>query len=147
MSLQARQKLIASPNTVFRAQSQRDDLLNDQKTSTDLIALLLDLVGKGHIILFTAVRTDHSDDSCLGFHSHANGFCADVWPLSAPRDGAYLNADTHDFRQFLADAAASPWLYQIGLAGSANTPGDATAAGSSEFTDDGADHVHLGANG
>jgi hypothetical protein len=57
-----------------------------------------------------------------------------------------VNADEPKMIQFLADAARSVWLYQIGLAGSADSTADSDAAGRTKFSDDGADHVHLGAN-
>jgi hypothetical protein len=143
MSQQARNALVSE--LVFQDATQSSDLENVDLTQTQLIALLLDLTNKGWNIEITAVRTDHSDDRSLGLHCHANGYCADLWPLasSAPQD--YLDAGDPRFQQFLSDAAASPWLYQIGLAGSAYTPANVTAAGPTVFQDDGADHVHLGA--
>lgn len=145
MSMEARQALVDSPQTVFQRQSQRDDLLNETFTNTDLIAFLSEIVAKGHVLLFTAIRSDHHDDSALGLHCHANGYCADVWPLhsSAPTD--YVDADEAAFQVFLADAAKAQYLYQIGLAGTAWTSKNAVASGDTVFHDDGADHVHLGA--
>jgi hypothetical protein len=69
-----------------------------------------------------------------------------VWPLNSTNPTDYVNANDPKMVQFLADAARSVWLYQIGLAGSANTATDKAAAGTTEFSDDGADHVHLGSN-
>ena len=147
MSIQARRQLIDSPATFFQHEAeQHADLMDPAKTQTELIALLLELVGKGHVLEFTAIRSDHSDDSCLGYHSHADGFCADLWPLASRTAGDYLDASDDRFAAFLADAARSHWLYQIGLAGSADTRANQIAAGRTEFPDDGADHVHLGAN-
>ena len=142
MSQQARQYLVSK--LFFQDDTQKPDLLNENMTQTDLIALLVELVNKGHHIEITAVRTDHSNDSGLGEHCHANGYCADMWPLTGPTAGAYLDAGDAAFQKFLQDAAASQWLYQIGLAGSAYTSANVAAAGSSVFQDDGADHVHLG---
>lgn len=149
MSMQARDALVNGPNTKFQRNTQRTDLLNPNLTQTDLIALLLALVAKGHIILFTAVRTDHHDDSGLGrppeyVGTHAHGWAADVWPLNSPDPTDYIDAGDPRFAQFLEDAAASPWLHQIGLAGTADTPANRAAAGATVFSDDGADHVHLG---
>jgi hypothetical protein len=103
-------------------------------------------VNKGHIILLTAVKTDHHPDNDPGFHTHQTGFCADVWPLNSTTPTDYVSANDPKMVQFLADAARSVWLYQIGLAGSANTATDRNAAGETAFSDDGADHVHLGSN-
>ncbi len=150
MSIQARDALVNGPNTKFQHNSQRIDLLNPNLTQTDLIALLTELAGKGHIILFTAVRSDHHDDSGLGrppgfIGTHAHGWAADVWPLNSPDPTDFIDAGDARFQQFLQDAAASSWLHQIGLAGTAFTTANQTAAGPTAFHDDGADHVHLGA--
>ena len=146
MSIQARQALVDSPQTVFQHDSQRSDLLDPSLTQTTLIALLSDLVAKGHVLLFTAVRSDHHDDSALGQHCHANGFCADLWPNHSANPTDYIDPSDPAFAVFLADCAKSVWLYQIGLAGSAWTSSNAVAAGGTVFHDDGADHVHLGAS-
>lgn len=145
MSIQVRQSLVAHPHTIFQSDGQRQDLLNPAKTQTGLIALLLELVQKGHIILFTAIRSDHHDDSALGEHCHANGFCADVWPLNSVNATDYIDAGDDRFAAFLSDAKRSLWLYQIGLAGTADTHANRLAAGPTVFDDDGADHIHLGA--
>lgn len=145
MSVQARQALVASPNTIFQRQSQRDDLLAPDLTQTGLIALLSDLVAKGHIIEFTAIKSDHHDDSDLGEHCHWNGYCADLWPLASTTPGDYLDASDPRFSTFLRDLAEVACLYQIGLAGSAWTQANAIAAGPTVFRDLGADHIHAGA--
>lgn len=147
MSIAARQALVDSPQTVFQHDSQRSDLLDPNLTQTGLIALLTELVAKGHVLLFTAVRSDHGDDSALGEHSHANGYCADLWPNHSANPTDYIDATDPAFAVFLADCAKSAWLYQVGLAGTAWTSANAVAAGDTVFRDDGADHVHLGASG
>jgi hypothetical protein len=145
LSLEARQHLVDSPLTFFQNESQKSDLLGVDVTQTGLIALLEDLVARGFAIEITAVRSDHHDDSALGEHCHARGYCVDLWPLTKPEAGAYVDAGDPYFRQFLQAVAASPWLYQIGLAGSAQSDANRTAAGESVFDDDGADHIHIGA--
>lgn len=149
MSIEARQALVDHPHTFFQAQSQRDDLLDPAKTQTELIALLAYLVGKGHIIEFTAVRSDHHDDSELNpipphTGTHAGGFAADCWPLATAKAGDYLDAADKRLRSFLVDAQNAPCYHQTGLAGSAFTPPNMMAAGPEAFEDDGADHIHLG---
>lgn len=143
MSQEARDALVAK--LVFQRDSQRSDLENIDVTQTQLVALLTELTNRGWNIEITSVRTDHSDDSALGFHCHAHGFCADLWPLASSTPGDYLDAGDPEFQEFLKDAAESQWIYQIGLAGSAWTSANAAAAGPTVFEDDGADHVHLGA--
>lgn len=145
MSEEARAALVASPNTFFQDDTQRADLDDDHVTQTGLIAILTELIGKGHAIEFTAIKSDHHDDSNLGLHCHFNGYCADLWPLASASAGDYLDAGDARFQAFLSDVAHSQYLYQVGLAGSAWTSANAVAAGDSVFHDDGADHVHIGA--
>jgi len=145
MSLEARQALVDSPFTIFQAESQRTDLLDPAMTQTGLIALLGGLVAKQYFILFTAIRSDHHDDSALGLHCHANGYCADCWVNNSASAQDYADAMAPRFEIFLESAAASPWIFQIGLAGSAWTPTNVAAAGETCFEDDGGDHIHLGA--
>ena len=151
MSIQARQQLVNHAHTVFRCDSQRSDFLDPNKTRTELIALLLELINKGHIILFTAVNSDHRDDGCG--HSHHNGDASDVWLLVTPRDGDYCDAGSSQMIQFVKDIMASPWTYQLGLAGSARIFELIHAAGFQDFPtdtnrlfdDDREDHLHIGA--
>jgi hypothetical protein len=144
MSIEARRALVNHPHTFFQAQSQRDDLLDPSITQTGLIALLTDLVNKGHIIEFTAVKSDHHNDSGLGLHCHWNGYCADCWPLASAKAGDYLEAGDPRFTKFCHDAGFDPYEYQEGLAGSAYTHANVIAAGSGVFRDNGGDHIHLG---
>lgn len=143
MSTQARQELCS--RLVFQDDTQQSDLMDPNKTQTELIALLLDVTNNCPWEV-TAVRTDHSDDSGLGEHSHANGYCLDGWPLHSKTAGDYMDSNEPAFQVALGRARQSSWLYQIGLAGTAWTPENEAAAGSTVFHDDGADHVHLGAN-
>jgi len=145
MSIAARAALVRSEYTVFRSNSQRDDLMNPSVTQTELIAFLSDLIQKRHYLLFTAIRSDHHDDGYLGLHSHANGYAADVWFLKSSKPDDYLDPGDPEFEAGLHDAAASPWMYQIGLAGSALTANNRSASGERMFVDDGGDHIHLGA--
>lgn len=126
--------------------TQETDLMNPDLTHTELIALLQGLLQQGFFIEITSVRSDHSDDTGLGEHSHGNGWCVDCWPLASFTAADYLDASDPRFQAFLKACAASPWLYQIGLAGSADTNANHVAAGPTVFSDDGADHIHLGAN-
>ncbi len=146
MSQEARHELVNL--LVFQRGTERGDLLDPNRTQTQLIALLLDLAKThGWHIEITAVRSDHHDDSGLGLHCHANGYAADCWPLKSATPQDYLDAGDPRFQKFLRDAAASSWTYQIGLAGTADTSTNMAAAGKTAFQDSGPDHVHLGANG
>lgn len=144
MSVETRQALVDSPNLIFQNESQRSDLLDPNKTQTYLVAFLGELLDKGHIIELTAVKSDHSDDSALGEHCHFNGWCVDCWPLASQEAGDYLDASDEEFADFLSDAAEAQYHHQTGLAGTAYTSSNMTAAGPTAFQDDGADHVHLG---
>lgn len=145
MSLETREKLCQ--RLVFTDASQQSDLLDPNLTNTDLIALLLDATAHGEVLGITAVRSDHSDDSALGFHCHAHGFCADCWPMNSRTPGDWMSATDPLFAAWLARVSQSLWLHQIGLAGTAWTQANVDAAGSTVFHDSGADHIHLGADG
>lgn len=145
MSMQAREQLVK--RLYFQRDSQRQDLLNDSPTTgtkTELIALLLEIT-EHYNLGITAVRTDHHDDSSLGLHCHYNGYAVDCWPTHTAGKDDWLDANDPTFGLFLEYAAGSPWLYQIGLAGSADTHENRQDAGATVFEDDGGDHVHFGA--
>jgi hypothetical protein len=143
MSLDARKELVS--RLVFQNPSQRADLLDPERTQTALIALLLDVTRHWNLEI-TAVRSDHHDDSALGEHCHAKGWCVDCWPLRTPKAGMYLDADEPQFLDFLRACAAAGHLHQIGLAGSADIPACHSAAGLTSFSDSGPDHIHLSAS-
>jgi hypothetical protein len=152
MSMQTsptRQAVVANPNMVFRADSQRTDLLDITMTDSNLIALLQKLLDAGHYILITSVRSDHHDD---GPNGHAGGFGFDGWPLRSALDGDYLDATDPRFATYLADVGSFSGLYQLGLAGTAYSASNVKATGIQEgfqydpcvFQDQGDDHVHHG---
>jgi len=156
MSIEARKALVNSRNTIFQRDSQRADLLDPKKTNTDLIALLGNLVAKGHIILFTAIHSDHHDDSGLapgplhvGTHQGGaqGGYAADCWPLASTKPDDFLEASDPRFVAFCRDIGLDPFEFQRGLAGSALTHDAIVAAGRGFFRDDGGDHIHIGAIG
>jgi hypothetical protein len=129
---------------VFQDSTQAADLADPDMTQSCLIAYLAYMIGLGWHIEITAVRSDHSNDAALGEFCHQYGYCVDCWPLASATPGDYLDASSLRFQQFLADAAASPWCWQIGLAGEADTEANMKACGQKGFVDDGADHIHLG---
>lgn len=148
MSVEIRQEIAASPHIIFRTEQQRDDIVNVHGVQTQLIAFLQHLINKGAILEVTAVKSDHRDDSFLNPNpphsgTHAGGWAIDCWPLSRVEQGAYLNAMDEQFQHFLELASEAPWLFQIGLAGSAWHPLNVAAAGDTVFQDQGDDHVHL----
>jgi hypothetical protein len=153
LSIEARRALVNSPNTIFLHDSQRNDLLDPAKTNTDLIAVLGDLVAKGHIIGFTAIHSDHHDDSGLapgplhvGTHQGGaqGGYAADCWPMASTKPGDFLDARDPRFVTFCRDVGIEPFEFQRGLAGSALTHDAITAAGRGFFQDSGGDHIHIG---
>jgi hypothetical protein len=144
MSILARQTLVYDRGDVFfQRQSQRLDLLNPALTRTELIALFTYIADMGVPIEFTAIRSDHSDDSALGPHSHANGAAADFWFLTHREPGAWLDAGSPLFRSYLRIIARSQWCEGIGLGGSANTPENMAACNGKGFPDDKQDHIHV----
>lgn len=147
MSVEAREQLVNSGHLFFQDDSQKSDLLDPDLTQTGLIALLSDLVFRfGHHLEITAVRKDHHDDHALGVHCHFDGYAVDLWPLNSATAGDYMDAGSDAFKAFLEHGAESDWLYQVGLAGSADTPRNRYFAGRTAFEDDGGDHVHFGAS-
>jgi hypothetical protein len=147
MSAQARIALVNA--CVVRDANAIVDLLEPARTRTELVALLLDAAHAARAlkryVLVTSVRSDHNDDSTLGKHSHANGWCADLWLLQTKADGDYEPGDSEMFALWLTALHRSPWCYQIGLAGECVTPHNQSILGSLGFVDSGADHVHVGA--
>ncbi len=149
-----RLKVVNSPLTKL-SDSQRSDLLDEGKTDSNLVALLEYLIDRGHAIGVTACVSDHHDDSALNptpphVGTHAGGFAVDCWPLNTATAGDWVPAD--GLKPFLADAAAFPGIYQIGLAGTADTEANREATGLPYevperpdcFSDSGDDHLHLG---
>ena len=144
-----REALVNSANILFQDDTQRSDLLDPSKTQDNLIKALWYLT-RADFIMITAVNTDHGDDRNLGVHCHRNGYCADLWPV-------YINDATHtwtyydaaDLAPFLQRMANTPYVREIGLAGTAYNQRNMTAAQYQGkvldvFHDDGADHIHLG---
>lgn len=145
-----RLKLCASANTKFQNMTQRDDLMSEERTSDHLIAMLWNLTRK-YAVMFTAVYTDHHPDGNLGPHGHhpdtGPGYCVDLWPIYITYGNwQYIDAGSVDFQKFLQWAKSTPYLYEIGLAGTAySTENMVACTGASDvFEDDGGDHVHLG---
>jgi hypothetical protein len=152
MSAEARLAIARSNGTsvFFTADTQRTDLMNENMTNTYLIALIQVLIDKGHLVYFTAVRSDHHDD---GPHGHAGGYAFDGWPCSGLNPVAFLDAGDPRFAAYLADVAAFSNTWQVGLAGTADTQANQQATGlpyqqwdapKTVFSDTGADHVHHG---
>jgi hypothetical protein len=147
MNSRARQALINGGHLFFHptlCPNGRSDLLASSLTQDALLEHIAYLVAKGYHFEFTAVKTDHDNDSALGVHCHYNGFCADGWPLTGPTPGAWLPATDPFFARFLIDVSRSPNLHQIGLGGSAYDDVNMAAAGPTAFEDGPEDHVHLG---
>lgn len=149
MSIEARQAIVNSHNIIFRTPQQRDDIVNLHGVQTQLIAFLEYLVQNGAMFEVTAIKSDHSADGTLGtppayVGTHEHGWAIDLWPLYKPEEGAYIDAVAPAFQHFLRIAAKAPFLYQIGLGGSAYNPINVLASGASVFQDSLEDHVHLG---
>lgn len=157
MSFAARHALVAHRNTLFGSDAQRQDLLDPSKTSTALIAALTYIsIEKNHMIRFTAIHSDHHDDSALnpvwpheGTHRgtpETGGFGADFWFAGSPLPDDWLEPGDHCFDQGLADLAHAPFLRQIGVSGEADTAACHALAGPTCFSDGGGAHIHLGVN-
>jgi hypothetical protein len=88
------------------------DLDDPDKTDTFVIAALLDLQQRQkHRILITAVRSDHSDDSCLGADAHAFGKSVDCYHA----DWATVGDDK--IVDVITALIYNPYVWSIGLGG------------------------------
>jgi hypothetical protein len=150
MSVEARQALVSS--LVFQDEhngtatpTQRGDLLDPSLTDSGLVALLDDVLALHPFFEVTSVRRDHPTDD--GPNGHRGGKAIDGWPLRSQTPGDYADAEGPEMTATLEAAARSSWLYQVGLGGLADTPGNAAIAGRTCFCDNQFDHVHLGARG
>jgi hypothetical protein len=154
MSLQTRQWVVNHPHTKFRGNSS--DILDPNKTNTAVIAHIVFMLERGHIILFTAINSDHHDDLYLNptpphEGTHAGKCAYDCWPLNSEDPSDYATPGDAVMNRFLTDGGECPYTYQVGEGGSAYTPGDVRIAlgthsptGDFVFQDDGSDHVHFG---
>lgn len=167
MSLAARQALVIHPHLFFSPsvvdpEKIKGDLLRDGQpgveysgTQTTLIALLQELLDKGHIVELTIAQTGHHDDGICG---HAGGDAVDCWPLASARAGDWLDSSDPRFKQFLYDIGKSQYARQTGLVGDGADSSDnfhyaskgyqergVYVAGVSTFQDGGGSHVHAGA--
>lgn len=148
MSTQARVQLVNSGRLIFQDESQKTDLLDPNKTQTEVVAMLVYLIREFYIEL-TAVCSDHHDDSGLNptpphEGTHAGGWAFDCWPLNSRTPGDYIDQNSGHFRDFLGAIAQGPFYYQTGLAGEAYSEANMAAAGARAFQDSGADHIHIG---
>ena len=145
MSLETREWVVNHPHTHFSDEaSDHSDLLDNTITQTNLIAMIVNLLNKGHIIYFTAIKSDHHNDSALGLNCHFNGYCIDCWPMASDEPDDYYDVTDNGFLIFLADASSDPYYYQIGLTPDCFTPEAIAVSGSNVYMDDGASHVHIG---
>ena len=149
MSIQLRTEVATSPSMIYRSNMQQQDIMNPQATQTQLIAMLFYLLQHGATLEVTSVRADHDDDLFLNptpphCGTHAGGWAIDCWPLSEPKEGAYLDPAEEQFAHFLRLLAGAPFLRQIGLGGSSFTAMDMISAGITAFENSPQDHVHIG---
>lgn len=162
MSQEARQRLADHANIVYNPDvtTHRSDILDRTKTNTYFIEGFLFLADAGNIIQFTAIHSDHHDDSDLnpedprhtGTHAGGlepddtptGGWAGDFWFLQSRTANDWLDASDHRFCRGLTHCSQVPSLHQVGLAGSAVNDENKHASGATVFIDDGGDHIHLG---
>jgi hypothetical protein len=145
MSMEMREWVVNHPHTHFSDEiSDHADLLDPTITQTNLIAMIVNLLNLNHIIYFTAIKSDHSDDGYLGLNCHYNGYCIDCWPMVTDAPGDYYNVSDLGFLSFLQDASNDPHYYQIGLTPDCYNSETTAVAGDNVYLDDGASHVHIG---
>jgi hypothetical protein len=149
VSTSVRRAIATSAHIIYRTPQQRDDIVSVTGVRTELVAFLRSMIDAGAVLEVTALMSDHHNDLELNpvqphCGTHAGGWAIDCWPLWRAEEGAYLDAQDPRFATFLRWAGQSPYLMQIGLAGSAWTPENLAAAGEVAFQDEGNDHVHFG---
>lgn len=103
MSAQAREALIANSFIHFDDTDDINDLKDEVKTSTYLIAALSVICMERINFIITAVRSDHHDD---GPHGHAGGFAADFAVEDYTNDIYFIRA-----------LVLNPWVRGFGLGG------------------------------
>ncbi len=151
MSIETRHLVVNSANTYFQRSSQKANLLDAKIVRTETIAMILELIQKGHIIEFTSIWSDHHNDSNLGRFSHFNGAAFDMWPLKSHHAGDYADVLGPQMGTLIRDIMASRWLAQCGFAGAADCDELKAIAGYVDypengrlFRDSGGDHIHVG---
>jgi len=121
-------------NISYTNLTQKADLLDVTVTNTNLIAALKDVLDKGFVVQVTSVKTDHSDDSCLGIpgvynHGHTHGYALDCWC-----------EDLQSFVQYLCD---NPLVMKIGLGGARAQALQITPGATMVFSDNNEPHIHF----
>jgi hypothetical protein len=134
----------------YQDSTQKTDILNPEKTQTQLISMLEALIKKNYWITITALTTDHHDDSGLGepplyCGTHAKGWAADLWINNTAKSGDWVDQSTHLFRQFLVDVSNCEFHFQTGLTSDCYNAANIEAAGSGCYLDDGGSHIHISA--
>jgi hypothetical protein len=132
----------------YQNSTQKSDILDPNKTQTQLISMFEELIKKGYWITITALRSDHHDDSGLGTPplycgTHARGWAADLWVNNTAKSGDWVDQSTHLFRQFLIDVAKCKFYFQTGLTPDCYTQANIVAAGPGVYLDDGGSHIHI----
>lgn len=115
----------------------RDDLLDPNRTKTELIALLEELQSMGftgdNAIEATSVRGDHGSDPPGSVHGHEEGFAIDIW--------------AGDRVKLLEALTRCRYAWSVGLGGSANKACGASVTWPGYpfvvFDDNNSDHVHV----
>jgi hypothetical protein len=147
MSIQTRQIVANHPHLFYQRDSQKTDLTDVNKTQSETIGFLQHLLVQGWYIVLTAVNSDHHPDGDLSIThigTHEFGWAIDCWPLNSKDANDYMAPSDVHFQKFLSQAQNSPFHYQTGLGGSADTLVNRLAAGPTYFPDSSEDHIHFG---
>ena len=113
MSTETRQKLVDHPRLVLANHTQKDDILNPNKTNTWLVQFMLSLVQSCSTpLLVTALNTDHG----AGTYHNPSGRAVDCW------NADWASAGDEKVR-FIMETASyiscslKPQLVEVGLSG------------------------------
>lgn len=146
MSQETRQKLVDHPRLVLANHTQKDDLLDPDKTNTWLVQLLLSIVqGCATPLLVTALKSDHSSGT---WHNNGKGIgrAVDCW------NADWASAGDEKVRYIMEQASyisqsCKPQLIEVGLSGLAvNYKDDFNWNCSNVFVEDygrSNEHVHF----
>jgi hypothetical protein len=141
MSTDTRKKLVDDSRLVLARHSQREDLLDTNKTNTWLVQFLITLLDTcKHPILITALNTDHGRAGS----NHARGRAVDCWHANWAAVG---DEQVLAVMQAAAKIGATkkPALIEVGLSGmAANYMTHVTWPTSNVFVEDwGRNNEHL----
>ena len=113
MSIETRQKLVDHSRLVLANHSQRDDLLDPNKTDTWLVQFLLSIVQScATPLLVTALNSDHG----AGTYHNPAGRAVDCWAANWASAGDDQVRYIMEYASYIS-CSGKPKLVEVGLSG------------------------------